>query len=165
MLTVFKVDTSHLQNPWFHSLKPMLSDRNLMPFSKHYPPLSKTVYLYRSPAPKLKPRTHEAPPPRRASAASPSPYGGEWCALQITAPTLIWPPKIIRNFAHHSRTVASVPRPPTTSEGIHSPLWRGGDGALSLVAGGRGTETTVLLWYALLALLKYGVKISRTGCS
>ena len=77
MLTVFKVDTSHLQNPWFHSLKPMLSDRNLMPFSKHYPPLSKTVYLYRSPAPKLKPRTHEAPPPRRASAASPSPYGGE----------------------------------------------------------------------------------------
>ena len=31
-------------------------------------------------------------------------------------------------LANHSRTVASVPRPPTRSKGIHSPLQRGGDG-------------------------------------
>ena len=43
--------------------------------------------------------------------------------------------------------MVSAPRPPTRSEGIHSPLQRGGDGggAVSLVAGGRGTETPVLL--------------------
>ena len=31
-------------------------------------------------------------------------------------------------LANHSRTVASVPRPPTRSEGIYSPLQWGGDG-------------------------------------
>ena len=37
----------------------------------------------RSPSTKLKPLPRaEAPPPRRASAAFPSPYGGEWMALQ-----------------------------------------------------------------------------------
>ena len=30
--------------------------------------------------------------------------------------------------ANYSRTVASVPRPPTRSKGIHSPLQRGGVG-------------------------------------
>ena len=45
ILSLFKVDTFHLRNPWFHVLKPMLSDRNLMPFSKHYPcPLK--LYIY-----------------------------------------------------------------------------------------------------------------------
>ena len=41
-----------------------------MAFRKHYPPLSKTVYLYRSPSPKLKPRTQaEAPNPWSPSPA------------------------------------------------------------------------------------------------
>ena len=54
--------------------------------------------------------------------------------------------------ANYSRTVVSVPRPPARSKGIHSPLLRGGDGggAVYLVVGGRGTEATVLLWFALL---------------
>ena len=53
--------------------------------------------------------------------------------------------------ANHSRTVVSVPRPPGRSKGIHSPLLRGGDGggAVYLVAGGRGAETPVLLFYHL----------------
>ena len=34
----------------------------------------------------------------------------------------------VMDEAYHSRTVVSVPRPPTRSEGIHSPLRRGGDG-------------------------------------
>ena len=50
-------------NPWFHSLKPMLSDRNLMPFWKRWPVLQ------------------QKPLPRAAHAAFPSPYGGEWIAL------------------------------------------------------------------------------------
>ena len=53
--------------------------------------------------------------------------------------------------ANHSRTVVSAPRPPTRSKSNHSPLLRGGDGggAVYLVAGGRGTEATVLLYYHL----------------
>ena len=53
--------------------------------------------------------------------------------------------------ANHSRTVVSVPRPPARSKGIHSPLLRGGDGggAVYLVAGGRGAEAPVLLYYYL----------------
>ena len=40
-----------------------------------------------------------------------------------------------------------MPCSPARSEGIHSPLQRGGvgGGAVYLAAGGRGTETTVLL--------------------
>ena len=44
-----------------------------------------------------------------------------------------------------SRTVVSVPRPPTRSKGIHSPLRRVGGGAVYLGAGGWGTEATILL--------------------
>ena len=42
--------------------------------------------------------------------------------------------------------LVSVPRPPTTSEGIHFSFRRGWNGGASLVAGGRGTEATVLLF-------------------
>ena len=52
-----------------------------------------------------------------------------------------------------SRTVVSVPRPPTRSKGIYSPLQRGGDGALCLGVGGRGTEATVLLSFAMLTIV------------
>ena len=53
--------------------------------------------------------------------------------------------------ANHSRTVVSAPRPPARSKSNHSPLLRGGDGggAVYLVAGGRGAEAPVLLYYYL----------------
>ena len=56
--------------------------------------------------------------------------------------------------------MVSVPRPPARSEGIHSPLQRGGDGggAVDLGAGGRGTETTVLLRFARLTIVKQGLR-------
>ena len=38
--------------------------------------------------------------------------------------------------ANQSRTVASVPRSPTRSKGIHSPLLRGGDGGGAVYFGG-----------------------------
>ena len=83
-------------------------------------------------------------------AASPSPWERGVNGLANHRPTLICHPKILRSFANHSRTVASVPRPPASNvirppAPQHNPssilkninkLW---------VAGGRGTEATVLL--------------------
>ena len=73
-------------NPWFHSLKPMLSDRNLMPFWKRCPVLQQ------------KPLPRAAP----ARLSPPLMEGSEWlCKLWIN-----------NCIANYSRTVVSVPRPP-----------------------------------------------------
>ena len=54
--------------------------------------------------------------------------------------------------ANYSKTVASVPRPPTRSKGIHSPLQRGGvgGGAVCLSAGrtGHGDHRPTLICLA-----------------
>ena len=45
MLTLFKVDTFHLQNPWFQVLKPRLSDCNLMGFrNRSHVPQKMNIY-------------------------------------------------------------------------------------------------------------------------
>ena len=43
-------------------------------------------------------------------------------------------------------------------EGIHSLLQRGEVGGVYLVAGGRGTEATVLLWFARLTIVEQGLR-------
>ena len=86
----------------------------------------------RSPSPKLKPL------PRAATRLSPPLMeGSEWHCKQ-------W---INNCIANYSRTVASVPRPPARSKGIHSPLQRGGDGggAPPLRRGGDGGGASVYL--------------------
>ena len=62
--------------------------------------------------------------------------------------------------AYHSRTVVSVPRPPTTSEGIYSPLQRGGagGGAVGLRAPSSSTPPLVL---RLIRLLDKNIKNLR----
>ena len=89
-------------------------------------------------------------PAPRQRAASPSPWERGVNGLANPRPTIV--SKAIHSppFANHSRTVASVPRPPAT----HSLLiffrmedgfcW-GAGGRITLLAGGRGTEATVLL--------------------
>ena len=66
-------------------------------------------------------------PAPRQRAASPSPWERGVNGLANHRPTLICHPKILRSFANHSRTVASVPRPTIVSKAIHSPpsldLW------------------------------------------
>ena len=65
--------------------------------------------------------------------------------------------------ANYSRTVASVPRPPTRSKGIHSPLLRGGDGGGAVYFGGWRTgrggpcptilSPLVILYYHLYSIV------------
>ena len=92
----------------------------------------------------------QKPHPRAAYAASPSPWERGVNGLANHRPTLICHPKILRSFANHSRTVASVPRPPATHSlliffRMEDGLCWGAGGRITLLAGGRGTETTVLL--------------------
>ena len=89
-------------------------------------------------------------PAPRQRAASPSPWERGVNGLANHRPTLICHPKILRSFANHSRTVASVPRPPATHSlliffRLEDGLCWGAGGRITLLAGGRGTETTVLL--------------------
>ena len=89
-------------------------------------------------------------PAPRQRAASPSPWERGVNGLANHRPTLICHPQILRSFANQSRTVVSVPRPPATHSlliffRMEDGLCWGAGGWITLLAGGRGTEATVLL--------------------